>query len=138
MARKIDASTRVLAPQGDAIILTGLWRTHIRGSRARRGELLQAPERLQRRVGVAERQAGAPEHEQRRGQLRVVRVLGGEALQRPARDAVETVGERALADEPEPLGLVERVRGHGRECRHQHEEDRRHARQPAHHVDKSS
>src|SRR5207302_1278344 len=62
-----DASTRVLAPQGDAIVLTGLWHAHIRESRARRGSLPRPGAPSQRRAGGHGGEEGEDRGEGRRG-----------------------------------------------------------------------
>src|SRR5206468_11225328 len=97
----------------------------------RRDRPLGAPERLERGLGVAQREARATQEEQGAADPRVSRVLGDEPLEHAAGERVEPVGERALAHQPEPLGLVQSPCGRGRERDHEQDYGRREERPPA-------
>src|SRR5439155_192331 len=87
--------------------------------RRRRGRRLRAPERLQRGLGVAQREPRASEQEQGVADTVILWIVGDEPLEHAACDRVEAVGERALADQPEPLGLVQSPCGRGEERDHE-------------------
>jgi len=61
-----------------------------------------------------------------------------EPLEHAACDRVEAVGERALADQPEPLGLVQSPCGRCEERGHEQDYGRRQERPPARHDGNSS
>ena len=99
---------------------------------------LRAPERFERGLDVAQREARATQEEQGAPDPRVTRVLGDEPLEHTAGERVEPVGERALTHQPEPLGLVQSPCGRGRERDHEQDYGRREERPPARHDDSSS
>jgi len=95
-------------------------------------------ERLEGGLGVAQREARAAQEEQGAAGVRVIRILGDEPLEHAAGERIEPVGERALADQPEPLGLVQSPCGRGGERGHEQDYGRRQERPPASHDDHSS
>ena len=73
----------------------------------RRRERLGASERLERRLRLPQGQSRLAEEQQRGAGARIGRVARHEAVERGTRDDVELVAVRALAQEPEAVGLLE-------------------------------
>ena len=98
----------------------------------------QAAQDFERFLWLAEHEPRPAQDEHGRRDPCVVRVLDHEALEGAARDRVQAVGERPLAHEPEPVGLVQGEGGRSEEAGQQNRRQRRNRKQAARHDDSSS
>src|SRR3989442_1776964 len=102
----------------------------------RRGlEELSASKRVERRVRVARGEPRPAQQEHGVAEAPVLRIAFDEALEGPARQRGQAVGQRALADQPQAIGLVEGVRGRSQDHREEERSDRRDAPRATLHDD---